>query len=67
LGKKTFPRIPGEDALQAKVENAWVNWVSVEPNGDRTAVSTLRDHEDSAADIAFAARGAAVNLRAAAI
>jgi len=31
-------------AIGAKVENAWVNWFYVDPNGDRVAVSTLRDH-----------------------
>ena len=31
-------------AIGAKVENAWVNWYYVDPNGDRAVVSTLRDH-----------------------
>jgi hypothetical protein len=31
-------------AVGAKTENAWVNWYYVDSNGDRAAVSTLRDH-----------------------
>lgn len=31
-------------AIGAKNENAWVNWFYVDENGDRAAVSVLRDH-----------------------
>jgi hypothetical protein len=31
-------------AIGAKTENAWINWLYIDPNGDRAPVSTLRDH-----------------------